>query len=274
MLICPLGQTALLTSPSGVQCSNRHSFDRARQGYLNLLPVQHKASRAPGDNAEMVQARRDFLSAGYYQPVADFLCRHAISVELDSWLDIGCGEGYYTAQVATALGSSPAYALDISKEAVRQACRRSNSVEWMVASMARVPLAEASMDALFSVFSPLDWGEVLRLLSPRGRLLHLAPGQDHLIELREMIYDEVRAYDDGKHVSSLPDGLTVLQTDYLNYKLCLDDERARHDLLLMTPHGQRSNEQKRSRVLHSLDTVTVSVRLDTIIRSNEVTDAA
>ncbi len=138
MLICPLCQTGLLSSPTGVQCSNRHSFDRARQGYLNLLPVQHKASRAPGDNAEMVQARRDFLSAGYYQPIADFLCRHAISAEIDSWLDIGCGEGYYTGQLANALDASLAYALDISKEAVRQACRRSNSVEWMVASLSLI----------------------------------------------------------------------------------------------------------------------------------------
>ena len=269
MLICPLCQTVLLETPSGVMCSNRHSFDRARQGYLNLLPVQHKASRDPGDNAEMVQARRDFLSAGHYRPIADFLSRHAVAGEVESWLDIGCGEGYYTGKLAEAIGPSTAYALDISKEAVRQACRCSKDVGWMVASMARIPLVDGSMDALFSVFSPLDWNEVLRLLSPRGRLLHLSPGESHLIELRELIYDEVRTYDDGKHVAQLPDGLELLQTDYLQYSFKLDSENERRNLLLMTPHGRRSSEQKRNSVLQSLQVVTVSVRLDTIVRKME-----
>lgn len=70
MLICPLCSAALGEVDNGVACPAGHRFDRARQGYLNLLPVQHKKSLDPGDNAAMVEARRQFLGAGHYAPLA------------------------------------------------------------------------------------------------------------------------------------------------------------------------------------------------------------
>lgn len=281
MLICPLCQSPLQPTQSGVACDNRHSFDRARQGYLNLLPVQHKASRAPGDNAAMVQARREFLSAGHYQPVADFLCQHAAASQAASWLDIGCGEGYYTAQLAAAMGQAAGYALDISKDAVVQACKRNKDIQdagaqpptWLVASMARVPLVAHSMGLLTSVFSPLDWGEVQRLLAVHGQLLHLGPAADHLIELRQMIYDDVRPYDDAKHLEHLPAGLAVTKTEFLSVQIRLEQEADRRNLLAMTPHGQRTRQQRYDTVLQQLEAVTVSVRLDCIQRTAGGPDA-
>lgn len=251
---------------TGVACENKHSFDRARQGYLNLLPVQYKASRAPGDNTAMVQARRSFLSAGYYRPIADFLCEHAVACKPSEWLDIGCGEGYYSHAITTALGSGSGYALDISKEAIIQACKRDKNINWLIASMARVPLATKSLDLLFSIFSPLDWQEAERLLSARGVLLHLGPARDHLLELRKMIYDSVRPYNDAKHLAKLPDGLQVVHTEFLNFTLNLPDRDARLNLLLMTPHGQRARQECRDNVVQTLEAVTVSVRLDRIER--------
>ena len=103
MLICPICSAALGALDNGVGCPAGHRFDRARQGYLNLLPVQHKNSRDPGDNLAMVEARRDFLNAGHYAPVAKRLAELAASYAPARWVDIGCGEGYYTAQIADAL---------------------------------------------------------------------------------------------------------------------------------------------------------------------------
>ena len=103
MLACPLCQAPLSRLDNGVVCPDGHRFDRARQGYLNLLPVQHKNSRDPGDNQAMVEARRDFLDAGHYAPVARRLAELAAERQPGAWLDIGCGEGYYTAQIAQAL---------------------------------------------------------------------------------------------------------------------------------------------------------------------------
>lgn len=255
--------------PAGAVCENGHNFDRARQGYLNLLPVQHKASRAPGDNIAMVQARRSFLSAGHYRPVADFLSRHAVTGNPQNWLDIGCGEGYYTEILSGKLGPANGYALDISKDAILQACKRSKNINWLVASMARVPLATGSMDLLTSVFSPLDWHEAKRLLSGQGVLLHLGPAQDHLIELRQMVYAEVRPYDDAKHLASLPEGLEVVQTEFLRFRIGLEQDADRQNLLVMTPHGQRVRTECHDRVVEGLKNVTVSVRLDRVRHTGE-----
>ncbi len=117
MLICPLCRAPLHDHDQGVACSAGHRFDRARQGYLNLLPVQHKKSRDPGDNQAMVEARRRFLDAGHYAPIRERLAALAVDRAPTRWLDIGCGEGYYSARLAEALPAAEGYALDISREA-------------------------------------------------------------------------------------------------------------------------------------------------------------
>lgn len=265
MLVCPLCQQFLQPVSAGLACATGHSFDRARQGYFNLLPVQHKASRAPGDSAAMVQARRDFLSADHYRPVADFVVQQAQQLAPQHWLDLGCGEGYYTGLLAQQL-TGQGYGLDISKEAVRQACRRSNTVRWLVASMARIPLADASCQLITSLFSPLDWNEAARVLSSQGHILHLAPASAHLLELRQMIYPEVRHYDDAKHLQTLPEQLKLVDTQFLEFKLALPEPQQRLDLLAMTPHGWRAKPEIRQQVAEKLSQVTVAVRLDSIAK--------
>jgi 23S rRNA (guanine745-N1)-methyltransferase len=264
MLICPLCSAPLASASNGVACPAGHAFDRARQGYLNLLPVQHKNSRAPGDNQAMVEARRAFLQEGHYAPVAERLAELAHQHRPRRWLDIGCGEGYYTAQIAQALPQADGYALDISREAVKRACRRAPSVTWLVASMARVPLADASCDFIASVFSPLDWIEARRLLSPGGGLMRVGPTSEHLIELRQALYDEVREYVDDKHLARVPEGMSLAHSEVLTYRLRLIDGASRANLLAMTPHGWRANAQRRQAVIDHPGpfTVTVSMRYD------------
>ncbi|POF88075.1 putative RNA methyltransferase [Pseudomonas putida] len=270
MLICPLCQAALAALDNGVACSAGHRFDRARQGYLNLLPVQHKNSRDPGDNQAMVEARRDFLDGGHYAPVAERLAQLAAERQPGAWLDIGCGEGYYTAQLANALPTAQGYALDISREAVKRACKRAPQVTWMVASMARVPLADASCQFIASVFSPLDWQEALRLLSPGGGLMRVGPTSGHLMELREVLYDEVRPYADDKHLALVPAGMVHAHNETLEFRLSLAAPKARADLLAMTPHGWRASAEKRALVIDQAAPfeVTVSMRYDYFLRQS------
>ncbi|MFZ3183275.1 MAG: methyltransferase domain-containing protein [Pseudomonas sp.] len=262
MLICPICSAPLSTVANGVACPAKHSFDRARQGYLNLLPVQHKNSREPGDNAAMVEARRRFLDGGHYAPLAKRLAELAAGFTPERWLDIGCGEGYYTQQIADALPNADGYALDISREAVKQACKRSPQLTWLVASMARVPLADASCQLLASVFSPLDWQEAKRLLAPGGGLLRMGPTREHLYELRQQLYDEVREYDDQKHLALVPDGMQLAHSETLSFKLKLETAQDRADLLSMTPHGWRASVEKRNAVIEQDLEVTVSIRYD------------
>ncbi|MBA1297419.1 putative RNA methyltransferase [Pseudomonas carnis] len=264
MLACPICSAPLNTVDNGVACPAGHRFDRARQGYLNLLPVQHKNSRDPGDNLAMVEARRDFLNAGHYAPVAKRLAELAVERAPQRWVDIGCGEGYYTAQIAQALPHADGYALDISKEAVKRACKRNPALTWLIASMARVPLAEASCQFLASVFSPLDWQEAKRLLSPGGGLMKVGPTSGHLMELRERLYDEVREYTDDKHLALVPDGMSLAHSETLEFTLSLAEAQDRANLLAMTPHGWRASAERRHEVIEAAEPlqVTVSMRYD------------
>jgi 23S rRNA (guanine745-N1)-methyltransferase len=266
MLICPLCSSPLQDADNGVACPAGHRFDRARQGYLNLLPVQHKNSRDPGDNAAMVEARRRFLDGGHYAPLARRLAELVAERAPQRWLDIGCGEGYYSAQIGAALPHSEGYALDISREAVKRACRRDPRLHWLVASMARVPLADASCQVLTSVFSPLDWQEARRLLAPGGALLRMGPSSEHLMALRGKLYDEVRDYDDQKHLSLIPEGMHLAHSETLNFDLRLDSPEARADLLAMTPHGWRASAERREAVIAAPLEVGVGIRYDWIER--------
>ncbi|MEK0362721.1 putative RNA methyltransferase [Pseudomonas sp. CBC3] len=266
MLICPICRAGLIAVDNGVACPANHRFDRARQGYLNLLPVQHKNSRDPGDNQAMVEARRRFLDGGHYAPLAARLAQLAAERAPGRWLDIGCGEGYYTAQIAQALPNAEGYALDISREAVKRSCKRAPQLEWLVASMARVPLADASCDLLASVFSPLDWSEARRLLAPGGGLLRMGPTREHLWELRGLLYDEVRDYDDEKHLSLIPEGMHLAHSETLTFELQLDSADDRADLLAMTPHGWRASAERRATVIEAPLRVRVAIRYDWIQR--------
>lgn len=266
LLICPICRAPLDDAGNGVACDAGHRFDRARQGYLNLLPVQHKNSRAPGDNAAMVEARRRFLQAGHYEPIGRRLADLAQRFNPDAWVDIGCGEGYYTGAISDRLSGHAGYALDISRDAVRIACRRAPATTWLVASMARIPLADASCGMATSIFSPLDWSETQRILAVDGGLLRVGPLQSHLIELRERLYDEVRPYDDTKHLSLIPDGMELAHSEALTFTLELTDETSRADLLAMTPHGWRANAERRAQVISEPLKVTVAVRYDWITK--------
>ena len=268
MLTCPICQGALSALDNGVVCPAGHRFDRARQGYLNLLPVQHKNSRAPGDNAAMVEARRRFLDGGHYAPLAKRLAELAAERGPQRWLDIGCGEGYYTEQIASALPQAEGYALDISREAIKRGCKRAPQLSWLVASMARVPLADASCQLLASVFSPLDWQEAKRLLAPGGGLLRMGPTRVHLMELRQKLYDEVRDYDDQKHLELIPDGMRLAHSETLTFPLQLTSSEARADLLAMTPHGWRASAERRAAVIAEPLEVTVAIRYDWIERTD------
>ena len=118
-LLCPLCGRALTARDRRYVCAENHSFDIARQGYVNLLTVQQKHSRHPGDTQQQVLCRREFLEAGFYAPIAQTLIDTARQLEVSGpVLDVGCGEGYYSTRLARALGL-PLTGLDISKDAVR-----------------------------------------------------------------------------------------------------------------------------------------------------------
>lgn len=217
LFCCPLCGAPLSEIPGGLQCPNRHTFDRAKEGYVHLLPVNQKHSKAPGDDKGMVTARRAFLDKGWYKPLRDTLC--SLSAELTgnapSVLDAGCGEGYYTSGIRDALaaaGKSPRTAgIDISKFSIQKAAKKYPGIEFAVASAYRLPVPDESIDLLLNVFSPLAIDEFRRVLKPGGAYLYVVPAAYHLWELKEILYDhpypneeKITPYDGFSYTEILP----------------------------------------------------------------------
>jgi 23S rRNA (guanine745-N1)-methyltransferase len=253
---CPLCQSPLDIEQQRALCSNGHSYDVHKKGYLNLLLAHKKNSKAPGDDALMVASRRRFLGNGLYQPLAQ-----AIANRAKQWLpqtatvwDAGCGEGYYTSILAQTNPEFSIYGLDISKPAIQAACRFKN-INWCVASSAHPPYLDESFDAIVSVFSRVDALPFHRVLKADGSILMAVPDTDHLLNLRHLIYDTVRPYETTKHLSYFSEGFYLENEQRITVELELDSTETIFDLLGMTPHAHRLPNDKR-RALEQVQTLT------------------
>lgn len=245
-LRCPICHAPLDAAEKSAQCGNGHSFDRAREGYLNLLPVQQKNSLNPGDDADMVQARRDFLEAGFYRPFRDTLAGLLAPRHPAHLLDSGCGEGWYSTTLAQSAEKTTAF--DISKDAVKRAAKRDRGLSWLVASSADIPLQDESVDAVTAIFSPLTPAETARVMRPDGLLLVAAPGERHLWELREALYPEVRAHQAEKWQEELAPLFDFHSESRVHFRIDLPDNASLNHLLKMTPHYWRAARERRTAV--------------------------
>ena len=275
-LACPLDGEPLALADNAWRCAAGHSFDIAKQGYVNLLPVQQKRSHDPGDSKTMVSARQRFLNAGHYQPIADAVSNAVLrhieepptsdSLPL-SCLDAGCGEGYYLRQLArtaTAQQSLALIGLDISKWAVLAAAKQDDKQSpisrWVVGSNAHLPMQAGSMDSVLCMFGFPVYNEFVRVLKQGGMLLQVEAGSDHLRELREIIYPTLKP--ERSNEAGVPEGLDHQGSETVRYTLALNGAEEIADLLAMTPHLYRASAEGRARAA-ALETLvtTVDVRL-------------
>lgn len=260
------------SSQSAAQPANpprRHTFDVARQGYVNLLPVQHKKSKTPGDSPLSVQARQRFLADHHYQPLRQQLVSQIqqclsdlpFANESHSWLDIGCGEGYYTQAIAELGCIEQLFAIDISKAAVAELAKAAKTRQqlWyqpsadqptriypMVASAAHLPIANASLSGISSVFSPILPAEFARVLKPHGVLVIVKPAVGHLASVRQALFEQVREHDSDKFLQLA--GFQHVASRQIQVPLMLDSE-ALKDLLTMTPYSYRAKRERRQQLL-------------------------
>lgn len=256
---CPLCAAPLEREAGAYRCGGGHSFDVAREGYVHLLPPNQKHSALPGDDRDMVLARREFLSKGYYQPLLNTICSQmlAFSGEAPVLLDAGCGEGYYTAGVCRALraaGKRPrAAGTDISKFALRTAARREREAEFAVASSYHLPLAEESVDVLLNCFSPLALEEFRRVLKPAGWFLYVVPGPRHLWEMKEILYETPYPNEEKE---TPYEGFAYREIAPVEEAVTLENRADLQNLFRMTPYFWKTPRAGAER-LAALETLTV-----------------
>lgn len=271
-LACPLDGMPLHCNGPAWRCAAGHSFDIASQGYTHLLPVQKKRSRDPGDSKEMVAARRRFLEAGFYQPIAAAVSRAVLadlpSMATASCLDAGCGEGYYLRQLAASADDRrlALLGLDISKWAVQSAARRDKRVNWVVGSNANLPALPGSLDRVLCMFGFPVYAEFARVLRAGGQLLQVDAGPAHLRELREVIYPALKPERCAE--MPIPPGFHRLPSETVRFAIELANPAQIADLLAMTPHLYRATAEGRARAA-ALTTLalTVDVRLTRLVRN-------
>ncbi|MCA9895400.1 MAG: methyltransferase domain-containing protein [Anaerolineae bacterium] len=252
ILKCPVCELPLSQVGSSYRCANEHSFDVAKEGYINLLLSNQKKSKAPGDNAEMMLHRRQFLEHGYYQPLAEYLTSEIdfiCSDESPVLLDVGCGEGYYTGYVQQNLACRPnCYGVDISKKAVQYAAKRYRDVVFMVGSVAQLPVLDESVDCLINIFAPANITEFARILKGDGYLLVVTPAANHLRQLREMIYDTIRPYESGTS-ADFSQRFRRIKQHNLAYRIQLESAPDIEHLFKMTPFFWSTPAEKQALIL-------------------------
>ena len=244
-LLCPICAAPLRQTDKTFRCEAGHSFDTARQGYVNLLPVQNKRSLNPGDTREQVLSSRAFLEAGFYAPIAEALCSAAKELGCAGpILDVGCGEGWYSAQLADTL-DAPLVGLDISKEAVRCAAAKYKNAQWICGSAARLPVESGSVGLVTSLFALTIPEEFKRVLRSDGYYFQVLAQEDHLLGLKSIIYPKLL----HKEKNTTPDlpGFTLVRQIPIRFTFTVEGAQVQN-LLSMTPHVYRISKEGAQRL--------------------------
>lgn len=244
VLLCPLCGETLMREERSFRCPAGHAFDLARQGYVNLLPVTQKHSLHPGDTKEQVAARRNFLEAGFYAPIARAVC-DALPQDCESLLDVGCGEGYYTAQAAARLPGAQVWGLDISKDAVRLGAGKYKPIRFLCGTAAHLPFPGGSFRALMSLFALTIPEEFHRVLVPGGIFVQVLAAEDHLLGLKRIIYPEL-LHREKDSVPALP-GFRLLSSTPVRFSFTVEGAQI-GNLLSMTPHFWRITKDGAARL--------------------------
>ncbi|HGP9350939.1 TPA: putative RNA methyltransferase [Streptococcus pneumoniae] len=233
---CPICQENLTLLETNFKCCNRHSFDLAKFGYVNLAPQIKQSANYDKEN---FQNRQQILEAGFYQAILDAVSDLlASSKTTTTILDIGCGEGFYSRKLQESHSEKTFYAFDISKDSVQIAAKSEPNwaVNWFVGDLARLPIKDANMDILLDIFSPANYGEFRRVLSKDGILIKVIPTESHLKEIRQRVQDQLtnKEYSNQDIKEHFQEHFTILSSQTASLTKTITAEQLQA-LLSMTP---------------------------------------
>lgn len=242
ILICPVCGSELHKDGNCLKCKVNHSFDFAKEGYVNLL-TGNKSGDKRGDSKESARARRAFLEKGYYSFLREEIAKRLTGTVLD----ICCGEGYYDKY------DGELYGFDISKEMVRLAAKRNKSGKYFVANLSNIPVKSESVDTAIHLFAPFNAKEFSRILKTDGRLYSVVPAKNHLYEMKALVYDEPY-YNDEKVPEC--EELEIVSKSVVTQKAETNCEDMK-TLFSMTPYYYRTSEENKKR-LNSVSALNIT----------------
>lgn len=258
---CPVCAQALEEGPTAFACGAGHHYDRAREGYVNLLRGGRLKGRDHGDDDAMIRARRAVFDAGLYEPLIDAVAATIAGVQPRSILDVGCGEGSYLRAAADA-AACDGWGIDISKPAVRLAAKRAvpsgdgGTLRHAVASAADLPFFDDAFDVVVNVFSPREFAEVTRVLTSPGVAIVATPSTGHLREVVAALYDAPRPHDETVHPCP------PIATTRVTVDVAVPTPDLRRDLLTMTPYWWTATPERVTAFIDTVETVRLDVRID------------
>ncbi len=260
MLRCPVCQQPIFKENDKMyHCQNNHNFDIAKKGYVNFLLAHKMNSKLPGDNKLMVDARSSFLSKGYYEVFQNKLRELIDEVNPHSILDAGCGEGYYTNSIDK--DSRTIIGIDISKTALQKAAPKNRNITYVAASLFDLPIQDKCMDLLFSLFAPYAGDEFHRVLKNNGIMILGIPGAEHLIELKNVIYE--KPYKNQVKDYELPN-FQFLKAEKIETKVSLENQEDILNLFRMTPYYYRTKQEDLEKI-HSLNRFEVTISFELLV---------
>lgn len=250
---CPMCNLALIKTTNTYRCANNHTYDEAKEGYVNLLLAQHKKSKNPGDSDEMIKSRQAFLNQGYYQSLSNAIVNTIASMPKgfnQTVLDVGCGEGYYMNALAMASANNilELCGIDISKSAVKLAGKRKMDTKLAVASAYDLPFFDNTFQTIISVFSPVSALEISRLLTLDGTVIMVGPGEEHLKGLTAHIYNEVLPHKGNYSAIDESETFTLLEQIEIKETIIIKQKDIL-DLLRMTPYYWQTTIEIKEKIL-------------------------
>ena len=246
--ICPLCKNTLNKKENIFTCNNNHCYDISKHGYVNLLLSQKSSKKRHGDDKLMLKSRQDFLEKGFYKPLLDSLTAEVLKKsdgKAVTVLDVGCGEGYYTANISKAIPDSQIYGIDISKEALIFAAKRDRSLKLAAASCADIPLQNECCDIILNIFSPTVCSEFSKILKHDGILIKAFPLENHLFGLKTAIYET--PYKNKPEKLAL-DGFEISNVHELRYTLELTSNEDIINLFKMTPYFYKTSRADQAKL--------------------------
>ncbi len=257
--LCPVCRKSLRANGNSCLCENRHCFDIAKSGYVNLI-LSNKSLH--GDDKEMITARRTFLNSGHYKILCDALCDSVKSVsEMRTViLDAGCGECYYTSEISKSCPEAAVLGIDLSKDALKAGGKRNAGLLLAAASVYDIPLADESVDIVVSVFAPMATREFRRILKNNGILIRVIPLAKHLFGMKKILYENPYENEEEREI---PEGFEVLSEHQIRSEIhLLHDEII--SLFKMTPYFYRTDKKGRER-LYSFDSLDTEIEFGILI---------